>query len=193
MRNLLYDYNMSPTTWVYLASLIMIAVYFKFHRFWSVRNLDLAGLIAFAPGLLLVANNKEQMGYIWLFCVGGFFLIRLLFDPLMVRRPMLEPNLTASGLTFTGCALLVFLMCNVVTSKPTESDLRGSRWVDQMIARQDGPDVQANIAEHGPGYPLFYLFGHVAGKELEANNATPATPTTACGCTGTRRDHGHPG
>lgn len=62
-------------------------------------------------------------------------------------------------------------MCNVVTSKPTESDLRGSRWVDQMIARQDGPDVQANIAEHGPGYPLFYLFGHVAGKELEANDA----------------------
>ena len=41
---------MTATTWVYLSSLIMIAVYFKFRRFWSVRNLDLVGLILFAPG-----------------------------------------------------------------------------------------------------------------------------------------------
>lgn len=52
MQEILYDYQpMSPTTWVYLSSLIMITVYFKFRRFWSVRNLDLVGLILFAvPG-----------------------------------------------------------------------------------------------------------------------------------------------
>ena len=41
----------------------------------------------------------------------------------MVRRPLLEPNLSASGLTFTGVALLVFLMANVMTTKINESDL----------------------------------------------------------------------
>ncbi len=50
MQEILYEYKMNPTTWVYLASLIMIAVYFKFRRLWSVRNLDLIGLILFAPG-----------------------------------------------------------------------------------------------------------------------------------------------
>ena len=57
-----------------------------------------------------------RAGYIWLFAVSGFFLIRLLLDPVMVRRPLLEPNLSASGLTFTGISLLVFLMANVITS-----------------------------------------------------------------------------
>ena len=57
-----------------------------------------------------------RAGYVWLFAVSGFFLIRLLLDPVMVRRPLLEPNLSASGLTFTGISLLVFLMANVITS-----------------------------------------------------------------------------
>ncbi len=49
MQDILYDYEVNSTTWVYLSSLIIIAVYFKFRRFWSVRNLDLIGLILFAP------------------------------------------------------------------------------------------------------------------------------------------------
>ncbi len=42
--------GLNPTTWAYVSSLMMIGIYFKFHRFWSVRNLDLVALIAFAPG-----------------------------------------------------------------------------------------------------------------------------------------------
>ena len=40
-------------------------------------------------------------------------MLRLLLDPLMVRRPLLEPNLSASGLTFAGAVLLVFMVVNV--------------------------------------------------------------------------------
>ena len=29
---------------------MMIGIYFKFHRFWSVRNLDLVGLICLLAG-----------------------------------------------------------------------------------------------------------------------------------------------
>ena len=60
MHHLLYDYRqLHPTTWVYLSSLMTIAIYFKFGRFWSVRNLDLLGLIALSPGFLLVAGHVE--------------------------------------------------------------------------------------------------------------------------------------
>lgn len=117
MQGYLPGYELDPTTWVYVSSLLTIGVFFKFHRFWSVRNLDLAGLILLAPGLLWVAGGQGPGGYIWLFTVGSFFLVRLLMDPLMVRRPLLEPNLNASGLTFTGVALIVFLMSNVVTGR----------------------------------------------------------------------------
>jgi len=115
MQDVLFEYEMHPTTWAYLSSLLIVGIYFKFYRFWSVRNLDLIGLIFFAPGLLLLSHGREQWGYVWLFTVGGFFLVRLLLDPVMVRRPLLEPNLSPSGLAFTGVALLVFLMTNVMT------------------------------------------------------------------------------
>src|SRR5208282_2183380 len=62
MQEILYEYQMNATTWVYLSSLIMISVYFKFRRFWSVRNLDLVGLILFAPGLVLVSHGREMNG-----------------------------------------------------------------------------------------------------------------------------------
>ena len=44
----------------------------------------------------------EHAGYIWLFAVSGLFMLRLLLDAFMVRRPLLEPNLTVGGLTFLG-------------------------------------------------------------------------------------------
>src|SRR5690606_16317776 len=44
----------------------------------------------------LLQNGKtlEKAGYVWLFCISAFLVIRLFVDPTMVRRPMLEPNLT---------------------------------------------------------------------------------------------------
>jgi len=119
MQGYLPEYELNPATWAYLSSLLIIGIFFKFHRFWSVRNFDLLGLIFLAPGLIAITKG-ELSGYTWLFAVGGFFLVRLLIDPLLVRRPLLEPNLNASGLTFTGLAILVFLMGNIVTGKVPE-------------------------------------------------------------------------
>ena len=60
MSELLYGYHkIDPTTWAYLSSLLMVGLYFKFSRFWSVRNLDLVLLIMLAPGLLLVHRGQE--------------------------------------------------------------------------------------------------------------------------------------
>lgn len=167
MQEILFDYRLNPTTWAYISSLMLIGTYFKFHRFWSVRNLDLVGLIAFTPALLLVyyglKKNPDliQAGYVWLFAVGGFFLVRLLMDPVMVRRPLLEPNLSASGLTFTGVSLLVFLMMNVITRPPER--------LEWMLPQQEAP-VQPN-----PGYEFFYTFSGFSHEPVDrAGQAQPA-------------------
>jgi hypothetical protein len=171
MREILFGYKLDPTTWAYISALMMIGIYFKFRRFWSVRNLDLVGLICFSPGLLLVyhglglpmqhpsdpiaaARGAElvQGGYVWLFAVNGFFLIRLLLDPVMVRRPLLEPNLSASGLTFTGVSLLVFLMANVITS-PKER-------LEYELAKQEAQSAPS------PGNGWFYEFAGSANEAM---------------------------
>ena len=92
-----------------------IALFFKFNRLWSVRNLDLIGLVLLAPGLLAVeyggykaSTAAQQLGFIWIFAVSGAFIIRMLVDSLMVRRPLLETNLTIGGMVFLGISLLYF-------------------------------------------------------------------------------------
>ncbi|MBL8890969.1 MAG: hypothetical protein JNL67_13390 [Planctomycetaceae bacterium] len=45
--------QIEPTTWAYVSSLLMLALFFKFSRLWSMRNLDLTLLVLLAPGLLL--------------------------------------------------------------------------------------------------------------------------------------------
>jgi len=182
MQEVLFDYELNPTTWAYLSSLMTIAMFFMFRRFWSVRNLDLIALIALTPGLLLLyhglqkqldgANGLDQsleqlgrvlqqLGYIWLFSVGVFFLVRLLVDTIMVRRPLLEPNLSAGGLTFTSCALLVFLMANVIMTERTER-------------LEDVLPPSAQRQEPGyPGYPPFYDFVCFSGHTPVANSDAP--------------------
>jgi hypothetical protein len=183
MSDFLFDYHkVHPTTWVYLSSLLTISLYFKFSRVLSVRNLDLLGLITLAPGLLVVEYGLtqedvqlEQIGYIWLFVASGLFMIRLLVDPMMVRRPLLEPNLSIGGMTFLGVSLLIFLMANVVNSKMTPEDLAGARGADQVRARQSADPADKSLVIHGPGYPLLHLLPSLSTQALLTD--TPATDT----------------
>ena len=155
MQNILIDYQMLPTTWFYVSSLLIIGIFFKFQRFFSIRNLDLVGLLSFSPGLLLVAYGQTAWGYAWVFFIGALFLIRLLVDQILVRRPLLEPNLNASGLTFTGIALVVFLMANVITNKETP------------LAEEV---MSGSLAVHGEGYESIYAF---ANKHVKTDAETP--------------------
>jgi hypothetical protein len=179
MSEILIRYErIDPTSWAYLSSLLVLAVYFKFSRFWSVRNLDLVGLILLSPALLLIrygiqeavlgasASLVEQIGYIWLFVLSGLFMIRLLLDPSMVRRPMLEPNLSVGGMTFLGVSLFVFLIANVVTGIPSEADLAGSRRAAQLRGMVSSDQELSTLKTHGPGFPLVYLLPHISTQSL---------------------------
>ncbi|MEX0978385.1 MAG: glycosyltransferase family 87 protein [Pirellulales bacterium] len=185
MSDQLFLYQrVNPTTWVYLSSLLTIALYFKFSRVFSVRNLDLIGLIMLAPGLVMVeyglanrSGNIEQIGYIWLFTTGGLFMIRLLLDPIMVRRPLLEPNLSAGGMTFLGLSLFVFLMANVVNSQMEPDDLAGVKGAEQVQARQaPSPEEKPDLATHGPGYPLLHLLPSLSTQALLIEDTDRQTP-----------------
>ena len=57
---LLYYRRPDPTTWVYLSSFLTIGLFFVFHRFWSIRNLDIVLLILLAPGLLMVYEGRRR-------------------------------------------------------------------------------------------------------------------------------------
>jgi hypothetical protein len=213
---LFYYQPVEQATWFYLSSLLMLGLFFKFSRLWSVRNLDLLLLILLGPGLLFVYYGRqldlqssqpanvvaaatpaegpdavtpvaeslpsvspdaeapaaaaagdeadegppiplgrrvEFYGYIWLFLAGGLWLARLLSDPTMVRRPLLEPNLSAGGLTFIGCSLFVFLMANVISRPAVSTALDDAPPVSrQDAAAADVPSLASN--PEGPGYAL---------------------------------------
>lgn len=174
MDQILYDYSLNATTWVYLSSLLSIAVFFKFNRVWSVRNLDLLGLIAFAPGLLLAQRAEadlQEIGFVWLFSIGGWFLARMLVDPLMVRRPLLEPNLSPGGLSFLVASLLVFLMVNVLTNRPDEQDLIVARQVDQVVSSDRSTTARNEVAaeldlKNRPGFLLMMWLPSVSTEAL---------------------------
>jgi len=182
---LFHYYRVNPTTWFYLASLLSIAVFFKFNRVFSVRNFDLAGLILFAPGLLAVeyggfkaSLDAQQLGFVWLFAVTGLFTIRMLCDSLMVRRPLLEPNLSSGGLVFLGLSLLVFLLANVLTTRPERDDLAAATTAARL--EEGDAEVDADqLARLGPGYPLLFLLPHISTQRIFAGDSDAAPGSDA--------------
>ena len=60
MRDLLTGYDVNAPTWFYLSSLLIVAVFFRFGRIWSLRNIDVVLLLSLAPGLLMV--EPERLG-----------------------------------------------------------------------------------------------------------------------------------
>jgi hypothetical protein len=108
-------YEVSSATWLYHSLVLIVAVFFRFNRIWSLRNLDLVLLLSASPGLLLVENPSTQgWGYSWLFAVTGLFLLRLLADPLLRRRPHLGQNLNAHGSAFLCLAAFVLLATQAI-------------------------------------------------------------------------------
>ncbi|MFK8111350.1 MAG: hypothetical protein AB8B91_04090 [Rubripirellula sp.] len=256
---LLYYRRPDPTTWVYMSSFLTIGLFFVFHRFWSIRNLDVFLLILLAPGLLVVhegyrrqlieaesvARQKQEpprpeqttkavtslfsafpilsiapldgpssiasdnsianddsladddsiandslaesaepvgesseeadrsagpvpqysptdirrWGFIYLFFVEALLMLRLMLDPLMVRRPLLDPNLTTGGLNFIGISLFIFMMANVVASNP-------------RIQVTQGPEL-------GPGYAMMNMLPSIPTRPVSDELGGASPPTTA--------------
>ena len=120
--NIIFKFDLvESTTWFYLSSLIALALFIKFGRLFSIRNLDVVLLVLITPGYLLLSHGLFEgftefvwLGYVWLWGIGGVFMVRMLFDCTMVRRPLLEPNLSSGGLGFLVIAMFSLLVTNIM-------------------------------------------------------------------------------
>jgi len=126
MESILRGYSVTPATWFYLSLLLIVAVYFRFSRLWSLRNFDLALLLSTSPGLLLVEAGNEgdqtlrTVGYTWLFAVSAVLLVRLLMDTALTRRPQFAQNLNGAGMAFLCICTFVFLTAQAITKAPAK-------------------------------------------------------------------------
>ncbi len=156
MEEILSGYRVNEPTWFYLSLLLILAVFFKFGRIWSVRNLDLVLLLALAPGLLLVrsTNLMPSVGYSFLFAVTGLLLLRLLLDAAFTRRPRLEQNLNTAGMAFLCASALLFQITKITTEQPDVAAVRTVRGADDLLKRQDvstsPPETTDPKTETGP-------------------------------------------
>jgi hypothetical protein len=145
--SLVTDLGLGPEVWLFLSLLTCVTLFFKFSRIWSVRNLDLLLLFVLAPGMMLLKSNSEHqvwIAYIWLFLGSGLWLIRCCADLGLARRPLLEPNLNASGLLCLSLGVLGLLLAETVSlpvedgaaRNPAEPSGRG----DRSAAAHDKPN-----------------------------------------------------
>ncbi len=104
--------------WLFLSVLFWLALYFKFNRFWSVRNLDLILILAQTPGLVYLSTLPSQPPawvFAFLFIGLGVWSLRCTVDLALIRRPLLEPNLNGAGLSCLLAGLLLLVVVEAIT------------------------------------------------------------------------------
>lgn len=163
MPTSIFQYEMLPSTWFVLSSLLLLAVFFRFNRFWSIRNFDILGLILFTPGFLYIAmaggasyGALNDKGYIWITIIGAIIFLRLIFDTFMVRRPLLEPNLSSYALTFSCIMLTGFMVANEFMNKGDKMESPRTLRLEQILSMRKsyGSEPSAGIGQV-PGYAPF--------------------------------------
>lgn len=151
MSEVLPHYDVNSTTWFYLSLLLIVAIYFRFTRFWSLRNLDLTLLLALSPTLLFL-EQAPKVGNAWMFVAPGILLLRLCCDGLFSRRPRMEQNMNSPGLGFLAACALVFLAMRVATEPLPDSTINTVKRSENFRHRVD---ASGDRAEAGPAASLF--------------------------------------
>jgi hypothetical protein len=178
LGSIFLEFNLpNATTWFYVSLVLAVALFFKFARFLSMRNLDVLTLFLLVPGLLLrqeahsgqagpeveqngvtpaagpaeaaapVSDRLVWFAYLWLLCGSGYFLARCLLDLTLVRRPALGPNLNIAGLAWLGGALLVCLVVVAVRQSPERLEKVGR----PSIAQEKVPEAIGRGLGSDPG------------------------------------------
>jgi len=149
--SLVSDLGLEPEVWLFLSLLGCVTLFFKFSRIWSIRNLDLLLLFVLVPGMMLIVGDQTHppwSAFIWLFLGSAFWLVRCLLDLGLSRRPLLEPNLNASGLLCLSVGMLGLLLAETVSlpvhdgaaRNPAEPASREDRPLSETPERPaDGP------------------------------------------------------
>ncbi|QDT38194.1 hypothetical protein [Stratiformator vulcanicus] len=150
MESILPEYRLDPATWCYLSLPLVIAVFFRFRRVWSLRNFDLLLLLSVTPGLLFVESHPT-LAYTWLFGISAVVLGRLLCDGLLNRRPRLPQNLNPPGLLFLAIVATGLIAVEIATEDrlPTDTIATLGRAQD-LVERRARPDETGESESVGP-------------------------------------------
>ncbi len=163
MPTSLFQYEMLPTTWFYLSSLLILAVFFRFNRVFSVRNLDVLALIALTPGMVYLAMGASLQGYAWLFVVGIFLFFRMVLDVFLRRRPLLDPNLGFEGLAFSCVAASAFMIPNLFINRGDACESPRAWRLEQIFAAAEESEASFTL-KNWPGYRPFMTATRRANK-----------------------------
>jgi len=154
------DINLpNATTWFYFSLLLAVALFVKFSRLLSIRNWDILTLFLLMPGLLLLIESEGKYAdpvpwsFIWLLAASGYFFIRCLIDLVLVRRPVLAPNLNQAGLVWLACALFVSLIA-VAARPPSRSAEPNSNNKSTPLDDAVGRGVTQFLGAHTPASAL---------------------------------------
>jgi hypothetical protein len=149
------EFNLpNATTWFYFSALLAVGFFFKFSRFLSILNLDVVTIYLLVPGLLLLLENDHNWyGFLWLMIVSTYFFLRCLLDLALVRRPALTANLNLSGLCWLAAALLISLIAvaarqpgddvNPVhsgTAQVKQAEIQAERMTGEVASQIAGPE-----------------------------------------------------
>lgn len=149
------DLGIGPGTWVFGTLLLCVTLFFKFGRFWSVRNLDLVLVFALAPGMLILLGHRAEApwwAFVWLFLGSFLWLVRCLLDLGLTRRPLLEPNLNASGLACLAVGVMGLFVVETVSlpvdggSKRNPADSKS----DHQAERPPGESLVEHALKQSP-------------------------------------------
>ncbi|MBM83987.1 MAG: hypothetical protein CMJ78_25815 [Planctomycetaceae bacterium] len=171
MEFILEDYSVNESTWLVLSSILIVSVFFRFSRMWSLRNLDLLLLLLISPGILLVngENGYRSLGDVWLFAGSTLLLFRLFFDSLFKRRPILEQNMNKSGLLVLCVATFLFQVTRVMTEPLPETTVATVQEGEKLL---NGEDSETEPVSESP-------------VEVDEGEATPGPAQALIGASAT--------
>ena len=185
MNYVLHGYQVNEATWFHLSLVLILAVYFRFGRVWSLRNLDLILMLSIAPALLYVQESPAD-GAFCLLAVTFGLLGRAGFDAYFTRRPKLPQNMNPAGLVFLCLAAMVFLGTKVLTESPPVNEVREVHRARQLVKGEGAPATESAaegaINEAGPGARLIYAaIAATPAAERPASTANEAALYVARG------------
>lgn len=141
--------GLGPEIWLLLTLLLSVSIFVSFRRVWSLRNLDLLLLFVLAPGLMALIGGKTDgaiVAFLWLFIGTGLWLLRCLIDLGLPRRPLLEPNLNAPGLTCLSAGMIMLLVAETMSLPIREGTARNPAASDDPKANNDAQGEMSAVS-----------------------------------------------
>lgn len=201
--------DVAHPTWLFYAALLVLAVFFRFSRLLSVRNLDVGLILALSAALVLNDNwttNSTEVGpevqsasqsdlsqwsTIVLLSLSVLLIVRLIFDESLTRRPRLGQNLNRAGLAFLCVPAFAILMTSVFMGEPSGGNVDAVESGQALLHRQAIGESEDEAEQEQPAptetliaagaSAVAQLSGRIDEASVSADSkSTPMEQTIAC-------------